>query len=155
MELNKVLSIVGKPGLYELKAQTRGGFVAQPIGGGNKVAVNMRHNVSLLSEIAIYTYAEEVPLKEVFQKIKEKEDGGEAISHKESKAKLEEYFREVMPEFDEDRVYPNDIKKIIQWYNLLIKAGVTEFIIESSEAEEDTEASESEEVQENQQSDKK
>lgn len=154
MELNKVLSIVGKPGLYELKAQTRGGFIAQPIGGGNKLAVNMRHNVSLLSEIAIYTYEEEVPLKEVFQKIKEKEEGGEAISHKESKAKLEDYFRAVMPDFDEDRVYPNDIKKIIHWYNLLVKAGVTEFTIEDSESEEDTEASETEEAGSNQQKDK-
>lgn len=154
MELNKVLSIVGKPGLYELKAQTRGGFIAQPIGGGNKLAVNMRHNVSLLSEIAIYTYGEEVPLKEVFQKIKEKEDGKEAISHKESKAKLAEYFREVMPDFDEDRVYPNDIKKIIHWYNLLIKAGVTEFTVEASQSEEDAEASESEKDENNQQNEK-
>lgn len=154
MELNKVLSIVGKPGLYELKAQTRGGFIAQPIGGGNKLAVNMRHNVSLLSEIAIYTYGEEVPLKEVFQKIKEKEDGKEAISHKESKAKLAEYLREVMPDFDEDRVYPNDIKKIIHWYNILIKAGVTEFTIETSSSDEDAETSEPEEVQSDQEKDK-
>ncbi len=154
MELNKVLSIVGKPGLYELKAQTRGGFIAQPIGGGNKLAVNMRHNVSLLSEIAIYTYGEEVPLKEVFQKIKEKEDGKEAISHKESKAKLAEYFREVMPDFDEDRVYPNDIKKIIHWYNILIKAGVTEFTIEAGTSDEDAETSEPEEVQSDQEKDK-
>jgi len=154
MELNKVLSIVGKPGLYELKAQTRGGFIAQPIGGGNKLAVNMRHNVSLLSEIAIYTYGEEVPLKEVFQKIKEKEDGKEAISHKESKAKLAEYFREVMPDFDEDRVYPNDIKKIIHWYNILIKAGVTEFTIEAATSDEDAETSEPEEVQSDQENDK-
>src|SRR5690554_3179891 len=154
MELNKVLSIVGKPGLYELKAQTRGGFIAQPIGGGNKLAVNMRHNVSLLSEIAIYTYGEEVPLKEVFQKIKEKEDGKEAISHKESKAKLAEYFREVMPDFDEDRVYPNDIKKIIHWYNILIKAGVTEFTIEAATSDEDAETSEPEEVQSDQEKDK-
>ena len=142
MELDKVLSIVGKPGLYELKAQTRGGFIAQPIGGGKKIAVNVRHNVSLLSEIAIYTYGEEVPLKEVFQKIKEKENGGEAISHKESQAKLQDYFREVMPDFDQDRVYANDIKKIIQWYNLLTSNGVTDFTAESSEESESTEEEE-------------
>lgn len=136
MELDKILSIVGKPGLFELKAQTRGGFIAQPIGGGKKMAVNVRHNVSLLSEIAIYTYGEEVALKEVFQKIKEKEDGAKAISHKEPQGKLESYFREVMPDFDEDRVYPNDIKKIIQWYNLLVSNGVTDFVTESSEESE-------------------
>lgn len=144
MELDKILSIVGKPGLFELKAQTRGGFIAQPIGGGKKMAVNIRHNVSLLSEIAIYTYAEEVPLKEVFQKIKEKEEGAEAISHKESQGKLEAYFREVMPDFDEDRVYPNDIKKIIQWYNLLIHSGVTDFVTESSEESESSSEKEDE-----------
>lgn len=127
MELEKVMSISGKPGLYELKAQTRGGFIAESMLDGKKISVNMRHNVSLLSEIAVYTYTEEVPLREIFQKIKEKENGGEAISHKESKQKLEDYFREILPEYDEDRVYISDIKKILQWYNLLISKGITEF----------------------------
>ncbi|WP_029035044.1 DUF5606 domain-containing protein [Salinimicrobium terrae] len=127
MKLDKVLSISGKPGLYELKAQTRGGFVAESMLDGKKISVNMRHNVSLLSEIAIYTYTEEVPLREVFQKISDKENGGEAISHKESKAKLEEYFSEVLPGYDEDRVYVSDIKKILQWYNLLVSKGYTDF----------------------------
>ena len=127
MKLDKVMSISGKPGLYELKAQTRGGFVAESMLDGKKISVNLRHNVSLLSEIAIYTYSEEVPLREVFQKIKEKENGGQAINHKESKAKLEEYFREVLPDYDEDRVYVSDIKKIIQWYNLLVSKGITDF----------------------------
>lgn len=127
MKLDKVLSISGKPGLYELKAQTRGGFVAQSMLDGKKISVNLRHNVSLLSEIAIYTYAEEVPLGEVFQKIFEKENGGQAINHKESTAKLESYFREVLPDYDEDRVYISDIKKIFQWYNLLVSKGYTNF----------------------------
>lgn len=127
MKLDKVMSISGKPGLYELKAQTRGGFVAESMLDGKKISVNLRHNVSLLSEIAIYTYTEEVPLREVFQKIKEKENGGEAISHKESKAKLEAYFSEVLPDYDEDRVYASDLKKIVQWYNLLISKGYDDF----------------------------
>ena len=127
MKLDKVLSISGKPGLYELKAQTRGGFVAESMVDGKKISVNMRHNVSLLSEIAIYTYTEEVPLREVFQKIYDKENGGEAINHKESKAKLEDYFNEVLPDYDEDRVYISDIKKILQWYNLLVSKGYTDF----------------------------
>ena len=127
MKLDKVLSISGKPGLYELKAQTRGGFVAESMVDGKKISVNMRHNVSLLSEIAIYTYTEEVPLREVFQKIYDKENGGEAISHKESKAKLEDYFNQVLPDYDEDRVYVSDIKKILQWYNLLVSKGYTDF----------------------------
>lgn len=142
MKLDKVLSISGKPGLYELKAQTRGGFVAESMLDGKKISVNMRHNVSLLSEIAIYTYTEEVPLREVFQKIYEKENGGEAISHKESKAKLEEYFSEVLPEYDEDRVYISDIKKIIQWYNLLVSKGYTDFSKSEETTSEETAESE-------------
>ena len=120
MNLEKVLAISGKPGLYELKAQTRGGFVAESLADGKKISVNVRHNVSMLSEIAMYTYTEEVPLREVFQKIAEKEDGKEAISHKESKAKLEGYFKEILPEYDEDRVYASDIKKVFQWYNFTV-----------------------------------
>lgn len=136
MKLDKVMSISGKPGLYELKAQTRGGFIVESMLDGKKITVSMRHNVSLLSEIAIYTYTEEVPLSVVFQKIKEKEDSKETISHKESKAALEQFFREILPEYDEDRVYPSDIKKIVQWYNLLVSKGITDFS-ESEESAED------------------
>ncbi|WP_417887221.1 DUF5606 domain-containing protein [Zunongwangia sp.] len=141
MKLDKILAISGKPGLYELSAQTRGGFIAKSILDGKKMAVNMRHNVSILSEIAIYTYTEEVPLGQVLQNIKEKEDGGEAISHKSSKNELESYFAEVLPEYDVDRVYISDIKKIIQWYNLLVKNGITDF----SKSEETTETPSNEE----------
>lgn len=144
MKLDKVLSISGKPGLYELKAQTRGGFVAESMLDGKKISVNLRHNVSLLSEIAIYTYTEEVPLREVFQKISEKQNGGEAISHKESKAKLEEYFSEILPDYDEDRVYVSDIKKIIQWYNLLVSKGYTDFSKAEDTAAEEESAEEEE-----------
>ncbi|MBT8319773.1 MAG: DUF5606 domain-containing protein [Gramella sp.] len=127
MGLDKILAISGKPGLYELTAQTRGGFVAKSLLDEKKIAVNMRHNVSILSEIAIYTYTEEIPLGEVFQKIKDKENGGETISHKSSKKELESYFSEVLPDYDEDRVYASDMKKIFQWYNILIKNGFTDF----------------------------
>lgn len=119
MSLEKILSISGKPGLYNIKAQTRTGFVAESLLDGKKISVGMRHNVSVLSEIAIYTLDGEVPLKEVFEKISEKENGGQAISHKASKDELEAYFFEILPNFDEDRVYASDIKKVFQWYNLL------------------------------------
>ena len=135
MGLDKILAISGKPGLYELTAQTRGGFVAKSLLDEKKIAVNMRHNVSILSEIAIYTYTEEIPLGEVFQKIKDKENGEEAISHKASKKELENYFSEVLPDYDEDRVYASDMKKIFQWYNILIKNGFTDFSKEEENGE--------------------
>lgn len=123
MSIKKILAVTGKPGLYELKIQTRTGFVAESLLDGKKITVGMRANVSLLSEIAVYTYTEEVRLAEVLKAIATKENDGLAISHKEEDAKLKAYFREVLPEFDEDRVYTSDIKKILNWYNLLQPKG--------------------------------
>lgn len=128
MSLEKVLSIAGKPGLYKMIAQTRGGFVAESLLDGKKMSVGIHHNVSILSEIAIYTLTEEKPLREVLNLIKEKESGQQsAVSHKDSKDKLEEYFFEILPDYDEERVYVSDIKKIIQWYNLLQKNDLLDF----------------------------
>ena len=138
MSLDKILSISGKPGLYQLKTQTRSGLLAESLADGKKINVSTRQNVSLLSEIAIYTLTEEVPLRDVFTKIYEKENGGEAISHKSSRDELEAYFFNVMPDYDEDRVYPSDIKKVLQWYNLLTKNGIADFSegeVEASEEE--------------------
>ena len=127
MSLEKVLSISGKPGLFLLKNQTRNGFLAESLLDGKTVNVSGRHSVSLLSEIAIYTLTSEVPLREVFQKIADKEEGKEAISHKVSTVDLEEYFFGILPDYDEDRVYPSDIKKVVQWYNMLVKNNLTDF----------------------------
>lgn len=124
MSIEKILSISGKPGLYELKLQTRTGFVAESLIDGKKVTVGLRSNVSLLSEISVYTYDGEVRLSEVFRAIAEKEDNGPSLSHKEDNAKLESYFREILPEFDEDRVYPSDMKKILNWYSMLQAKGL-------------------------------
>jgi len=124
MNLEKIIAISGKPGLYELISQTRGGFLITSLADGKKQSINMQNNVSVLTEIAIYTYGEEVPLKNILASIFEKENGGPTINHKVSKKELESFLREILPEYDEDRVYPSDIKKIIQWYNLLQKAGL-------------------------------
>lgn len=119
MSIDKILAISGKPGLYQLKIQTRTGFVAESLLDGKKITVGLRSNVSLLSEISVYTYDGEVRLGEVLRSIAEKENEGPAISHKEDNDKLQAYFKEVLPDFDEDRVYTSDIKKILNWYNML------------------------------------
>lgn len=138
MKLDKVLAISGKPGLYQLQSQTRSGFLAISLLDGKRITVGLRNNVSLLSEIAIYTLEEEKPLREVFSAIKEKENGQKtAISHKAEKHELEEYFFSVLPNYDEDKVFANDIRKIIQWYNLLIDKG---FLEEDSETEPNNQA---------------
>lgn len=141
MSLDKILSISGKPGLYKLATQTRGGFLAESLLDNKKISVSARHNVSLLSEIAIYTLTEEVPLRKIFEKIAEKEDGKETINHKVPKIELEEFFFGILPDYDEERVYTSDIKKVVQWYNLLVKNGFTDF----SEKEEATETEANEE----------
>jgi hypothetical protein len=140
MSLQKILAISGKPGLYELKLQTRTGFVAESMIDGKRITVGLRSNVSLLSEIAVYTYSEEVKLAEVFKAIATKEQDGLAISHKESNDVLFAYFREVMPEFDEDRVYVSDIKKILNWYNMLQPKGIVS--VESLSSKENEEVNE-------------
>ena len=122
MGLDKILAISGKPGLYKMITQTRSGFIAESLIDGKRLSVGIHHNVSILSEIAIYTLTEEKPLREVLALIKEKEGGNTtSISHKDGKDVLEEYFFGVLSDYDEDRVYASDIKKIVQWYNLLHK----------------------------------
>lgn len=124
MNLERILAISGQPGLYALKVQTRTGFLAESLVDGKKVTVGLRNNVSLLSEISMYTYTEEKPLAEVMRNMARKEHNGPAISHKADNATLLAYFREVLPDYDEDRVYPSDIKKVVNWYNLLQSKGL-------------------------------
>ena len=138
MSLERILSISEKPGLFKLITQTRSGFIAESLIDGNRISVNLRSNVSLLSEISIYTLTEEVPLKEVLKKIKSKENSNKtSISHKDSKDNLEEYFFSILQDYDEDRVYPSDIKKVIRWYNILQENEMLHLLDEESKDEEE------------------
>lgn len=124
MSLDRILAISGKPGLYELKVQTRTGFVAESLVDGKRSTIGLKHNVSLLSEISMYTYEDEVKLFVVFKSIAQKENYQAAISHKEDNTQLTSYFREILPQFDEERVYVSDIKKVLNWYNILQNRGL-------------------------------
>ena len=138
MNLEKILSISGKPGLYALKVQTRTGYLAESLVDGKKISVGLKASVSLLSEISIYTINEEKLLTDVMRNIAIKENEGPAISHKEDNATLVAYFSEILPEYDSERVYPSDIKKILNWYNLLQSRGMVskkEAITEPSKGE--------------------
>ena len=141
MNVEKILAIAGKPGLFELKIQTRSGFLAESLLDGKKITVGLRSNVSLLSEISMYTYTAEKPLVEILRAIAIKEnEGPTAVSHKEDNAKLIAYFKEILPDYDEDRVYASDIKKLLNWYNVLQSKGKvskeepTEAPVENAEA---------------------
>lgn len=124
MNLEGILSISGKPGLYKLVAQSRGGVIVQAIDSDKRFPVSQNNNVSALQDIAIYTYDEDIPLGDVFTSIAQKENYGPAIDHKESPEALRNYMEEVMPDYDKDRVYNSDLKKLFQWYNLLHEYGL-------------------------------
>ncbi|MDO4727373.1 MAG: DUF5606 domain-containing protein [Bacteroidota bacterium] len=135
MSLEKILAISGKSGLFELKTQTRAGFLVESLVDGKKINIGMQNNVSLLSEISVYTYEGERPLFEIFKAIALKEDNKASISPKEDKAKLEAYFAEIISDYDRERVYVSDIKKIFSWYNLLIGKGIISKDMEMKKAD--------------------
>jgi hypothetical protein len=121
MELDKIIAISGRPGLYEVEVQTRTGFIAHSLTDGKRITATLSDQVSLLSEINIYGLQAEVPLAKVFQKMLTHENGTKCkVKPKAQPSDLEAYFFEVFQDYDEERVYPSDIKKMIQWYNILI-----------------------------------
>ncbi len=119
MTLDKIVAITGKPGLYEIVSQTKGGLLIESLIDKKRIPVNAMHNVSVLNDIAIYTYEDEIPLRNIFKIIGKKLKNAEALSHKESNDKLIAFFKEVLPDYDEERVYTSNIKKVVQWYNIL------------------------------------
>ncbi|MNU64955.1 hypothetical protein D3C71_542440 [compost metagenome] len=136
MNLTGIIAISGKAGLYRVLAQGKNNIIVESLEDKKRVPAYASDRISALDDISIYTYDEDKPLKEIFISIFEKESGKETISHKEDQSKLKGYLLEVLPNFDQERVYASDIKKIFQWYNLLLKAGalVLEEATEEAEA---------------------
>lgn len=122
MDLSGIISISGKPGLFKVVAQAKNNIIVESLVDGKRSPAYSTDRISALEDISIYTYEEDKPLAEVYQAIYEKEKGGAVLSHKESLNKLTKYLLEVLPNYDEDRVYSSDIKKLFQWYNILHKA---------------------------------
>ena len=150
--LKKILSISGRPGLFNLVSQGKNCLIVESVSADKKRIPVFNHDrVMSLGDIAIYTTGEEIPLAEVFEKVKEKYNGQTVdIKTLEKEGKIREVFAEVLPDFDDERVRTNDIKKVFNWYNILVDNGITEFIAEETEetpetAEEASEASETKE----------
>ena len=135
MKDTRIISVAGKPGLYKLLTSTKGGVIAESLTDKKRTMVPFTA-ISALDEIAIYTYNEEIPLWKVFQKMAEKNNFEKSLSHKSSSKELNDFFREILPEFDEDRVYPSHIKKIVQWYNILVDTGLLKNYLENKYQEE-------------------
>lgn len=123
MQLEKIISISGKPGLFKLVSQLRNGFIIEDVTTKKKISIGNSSQVSLLDNIAIYTFDKEVPLFTVLENVAKQYDYKETISHKLSDAELKEFMGKVLPDYDTERVYTSDIKKLAQWYNILHKAG--------------------------------
>lgn len=139
MQLDQIIAIGGRPGLFEIALQTRTGVVATSLVDGKRINASVRNQVSLLSEINIYGLQEEVALREIFQRIYAKEEGKTcAVKPKAPTDELEAFFFEVFQDYDEDRVYPSDIKKIIQWYNILVDKAPEVFTEEVTETTEES-----------------
>jgi hypothetical protein len=127
MDLSGILAISGKPGLYKMVAQNKNGLIVEDMEGTKRFPVYSTHQISALEEISIYTYEDDVPLVEVFEKMFEVLEGAQAMSPKSSKNDLMTFFEKVLPYYHQEQVYPSDVKKIIQWYNLFHKHDMLKF----------------------------
>lgn len=129
--LKTILAISGKPGLYKLISQAKNMLIVEAVSGDRKrMPVYASDKVISLGDIAMYTDGDEVPLGEVLESVKTKENGAvTSIDYKKaSSEELHQFMAEVLPNYDRDRVHTGDIKKLIQWYNLLISNGETDFV---------------------------
>lgn len=127
--LKKILSVSGKPGLYQMVSQGKNMLIIESLTDKKRIPAYARDKVISLGDIAIYTNEKEVPLYEILSSVKQKENG-QKVSIELSKASPDElraYLAELLPDFDRERVYPTDIKRLLTWYNLLLEAGITEY----------------------------
>ena len=131
--LKGILAISGQPGLYKVVSEGKSSVVIESLLTGKKSTAYADAKMSSLEDIAIYTASEDVPLKKIFKKISDKENGGQAIDPKGSPEELKKYFELILPEYDKDRVYGSDVKKVISWYNLLNEKGLIIFEEEAPE----------------------
>ncbi len=130
MKLKGLIAISGKPGLYKVAAQGRNNIIVESLDTGKKFPAFASDKISALEDISIYTYSEDVPLAEVFTKLAEKVGYEKSISHKENGAVLRSEIASFLPDYDQERVFESDIRKLFQWYNVLVDKG---FIVKETE----------------------
>lgn len=121
MDLSEIITISGKKGLFKLVTKTRTGMVVESFEDGRRLPVFVTDRSSTLEDISIFTQDKEVPLKDVLWKIHEKTGGKPGPDPKSPPGTLREIFEEILPDYDQDRVYPSDIKKVFTWYNILLE----------------------------------
>ncbi len=137
MALKDILVISGQSGLFKYISQGRNNVIVENLMDKTRSSIPATAKISMLEDIAIFTEADDMPLREIFKKIQTKENGGIAIPHKSPDQELKKYFAEVIPEYDKERVYLSDIRKVVLWYNLLHDLGITDFEALEEEAKEE------------------
>lgn len=133
-----ILSISGRPGLYKLIQSGRGSLIVEQLGTGKRLPVQQRDRVISLSDVAMYTEGDDVPLSQVLDSLSKVAEGKDVDIKALEDGDLRDFFGKVLPDFDRERVHLSDIRKLLSWYNLLIAAGITDF----SDSEEDEEVAE-------------
>ncbi|MGL4364465.1 MAG: DUF5606 family protein [Bacteroidales bacterium] len=128
MELKEIMSVAGQPGLFKFLSQGRSGLILEALTDKKRIVVPPTAKVSTMSDIAVFTTEEDLPLRRVFNMIKQKHNAQPSVNPKEmSDLELKNYFAEILPTYDRERVYLSDIKKIVIWYNILQQNGMLDF----------------------------
>ncbi len=127
MELKEILAVAGYPGLYKFVAQSTRGVIVESLADGKRMNVPSNARVSSMTDISVFTDSEDRPLADIFTAFYKHTEGKPTVGHKEAPATVEAAFAEVVPDYDPDRVHFSDMRKIVQWYNALVSAGMTEF----------------------------
>jgi len=141
MDLKKILAVSGRPGLYQMIAQSPRGIVSESLLDGKRVTLFSHERISTLEEISIFTTENDMRLKDVLRILFEKLEGKPAISHKSSANELRNFMEEMVPDYDAERVYNSDIQKLVNWYNLLLEKN----LIDNEPDEEETQETENQE----------
>lgn len=136
-DLQKILSVSGQPGLFEYLSQGKNGVIAESLSTKNRTSFSMSAKVTSLSDISIYTDAEELPLRELFIKMNEKLGEDNAPTQKSDEKVLIKFFSDVMPNYDRDRFYVSHMKKVVQWYNILKEFASLDFVDPKEEKNEE------------------
>ncbi|MDR1405984.1 MAG: DUF5606 domain-containing protein [Prevotellaceae bacterium] len=136
-DLQKIYAISGYPGLFRHLSKGRNGVIVESMLDGKRMNTGGSMRVTALSDVAIYTNTEELPLRDALVKIREKQNGAAAIDHKSSPGELRKFFEEILPDYDRERFYASHMKKVAEWYNLLQKNNLLDFAEAEAEEKDD------------------
>ena len=142
MDLKKIVAIAGYPEVFKVIKEARKGLIVESLQTGKRMQAFVTYKISSLEDIAIFTQDGEMPLKDVFKRIWDKENKGKAPDPKKlSKDEIINYFEQILPEYDRNKVYVSDMKKVLRWYNMLLDKGLLDFDQEQDKKQEQEQTS--------------